>query len=1800
MQASGSDPFPLLVEGSWGPDPPKNLATKLQLYFQSRKKSGGGECEVHQQPGSPSRFLVLFFPEDVRQSVLAKENHELVLPGKGTFKLTVRLPTAPDDGPASKGEIPAKECKTEDVQEPDSSEDLGTKHTPSHRSEDIPREGENVPSLVAFGNLQAKVTDMMLTLLVENISGLSSENFQMEVIRDSEVAVVTFQKPIDTRKFLDDCAKHRSIQQLELLPRLLEGTKSIRVENLPPGVNEYHLQLFFENPLNGGGEVAQVKCFPEESSALIEFRDRKVLDTIMAKKHNFNKMPLSIFPYYPSLGTALYGHEKPLIKLPAPFQESLDLPLWKFFQKKDHLIEEINDEMRHCHCDLAWSQLNGKITIKPAASLVNQRSKIKSWQQDASTVLSAIRSKYQVTSLSMDPVVWEDIKPSLEGDKILIEFDTLTEMLTLAGKSEDVQDIGLKIKGLMQSTIERMRKEKLSLQEKMAISPGRHFLLRHGGTLEKLCSECPEMEISYDAGTQCLHLKGLREDVYKAMCKIQEEVFPMAEKDILFPPEVFTFLQQADCKEFTESVFLAHKILATFELKDPAVLLTSCSSKVLVEAEKQLVGAFDFKRIEVEDKDVLSGNKWKKKIHALQKQHKSFVHITVPGELPSGTSAEVIVAGCVNRVNEVHVLLLDFLENNMKIERLVEIKSSLVMDYIKMEKKLFWSKIRKANVQAVFEHEGKEKGILLSGAKNKVQECMDIVKQVVDSVCVKKFHIDKPGARQFFQDKASYYKSEIRKLYGCAIELQESHGKERDSVAGQKCALQVDVAPGTMLLVQRGDLAQFPVDVVVNASNEELKHLGGLAGALLKAAGPQLQAECDQIVERDGKILPGNVAISRAGKLPCHRVIHAVGPEWKHDEAPRCVYLLKRAVGLSLDLAEKHQYQSIAMPAISSGIFGFPLDRCVATIVWAIKENFQLKKDGHTLKKIYLVDPSEKTIRAFTDAVRNIFRDTLSDTAPLPKTETLSNTASSVKVKAEDPRVPTLVSPGGLKIMLVKGDVQDAETHVIVNSVPKDLMLNSGLLSRAFFMKAGPKLQEELTAAGQGRSISTGTILQTSGCNLHCRHVFHVVCPNWGSNKSASLKIMKNIIKTCLEMTEVLSLQSIAFPAIGTGNLGFPKVVFAKLIISEVFKFSSRNQLKSLQEVQFLLQPKDHVNIQAFSDEFARRNNGNLNDENPEAGDAQGFYGTVSSPDVGVCEMAIGCILFQVASGDITKEAADVIVNSTSHTFDLKAGVSKAILEHAGKDVEMECTRLAQQSRNDYIITEGGALKCKNIIHVVGGNDVKTSVSSVLQECEKRNYSSICLPAIGTGNAQQNPDIVAEAILDAIEEFIQKSPVQSVRKVKVVIFQPHILDVFYASMKKRAESHAPSQPSVMSRIASFLGLSKKSPKTQKPFVLEKKIELTVFEVCGADEECVANTISWVQELIQKEQLSYTSEEEFIRDFDEKAGQKLNELQKRLNVTISVDQSKPSIKVLGLSRDVMQTRDEIEEMIKSIRMAKERETQADCVFQFVEWQYQDSNAFHSFDKITNLQLEDAKKARVQSTVVKINNQDYTVNLNTGTASGPHGHSFTVQRVVKAEVEIPTHWTEMKQQNLLVVNLQAGDSEYNKVASQFKQTCSNFVIEKIERIQNLELWSGYQTKKKAMDAKNGHQNNEMQLFHGTEAQCVPHVNGTGFNRSFAGKNAVYYGKGTYFAVNASYSADDTYSKPDVNGKKYMYCVRVLTGDYTVGNQSLIMPPSRNPKNPTDLYDTVTDNVQRPNLFVVFYDYQAYPEYLITFRR
>lgn len=135
----------------------------------------------------------------------------------------------------------------------------------------------------------------------------------------------------------------------------------------------------------------------------------------------------------------------------------------------------------------------------------------------------------------------------------------------------------------------------------------------------------------------------------------------------------------------------------------------------------------------------------------------------------------------------------------------------------------------------------------------------------------------------------------------------------------------------SMIRLVTGDITERAVDVIVNAANSYLKHGGGVAGAIVRKGGEIIQEESDKI----GFVPVGSSVITTSGRLPCKAVIHTVGPRMgEGDEDTK----LRSAVRSSLTLASDRKYKSISMPAVSSGIFGFPKDRCARILVQEAKK----------------------------------------------------------------------------------------------------------------------------------------------------------------------------------------------------------------------------------------------------------------------------------------------------------------------------------------------------------------------------------------------------------------------------------------------------------------------------------------------------------------------------------------------------------------------------------------------------------------------------------------------------------------------------------------------------------------------------------------------------------------------------------------------------------------------------------------------------------------------------------------------
>jgi O-acetyl-ADP-ribose deacetylase (regulator of RNase III) len=150
-----------------------------------------------------------------------------------------------------------------------------------------------------------------------------------------------------------------------------------------------------------------------------------------------------------------------------------------------------------------------------------------------------------------------------------------------------------------------------------------------------------------------------------------------------------------------------------------------------------------------------------------------------------------------------------------------------------------------------------------------------------------------------------------------------------------------------MVELIQGDITTLKVDAIVNAANPTLLGGGGVDGAIHRAAGPRLRAECAMV----GGCPTGSAKLTEGYGLPARFVIHAVGPIWRGGESGEDE-LLASCYRNVLRLAQEHRINSIAFPSISTGAYGFPIERACGI---ALSEIFRALDEGSRLKQIYCV-----------------------------------------------------------------------------------------------------------------------------------------------------------------------------------------------------------------------------------------------------------------------------------------------------------------------------------------------------------------------------------------------------------------------------------------------------------------------------------------------------------------------------------------------------------------------------------------------------------------------------------------------------------------------------------------------------------------------------------------------------------------------------------------------------------------------------------------------------------------------------
>jgi O-acetyl-ADP-ribose deacetylase (regulator of RNase III) len=174
------------------------------------------------------------------------------------------------------------------------------------------------------------------------------------------------------------------------------------------------------------------------------------------------------------------------------------------------------------------------------------------------------------------------------------------------------------------------------------------------------------------------------------------------------------------------------------------------------------------------------------------------------------------------------------------------------------------------------------------------------------------------------------------------------------------------------LAIIRGDITHQATDAIVNAANSGLMGGGGVDGAIHRAGGPEILEDCKKIVSAHGRLPTGQAVITTAGNMKARHVIHTVGPIWQGGTQGE-PELLASAYRESLKLAAASRLTSVSFPSISTGVYGYPVDKAART---ALKEVVAFLREDTAVKEVVFVLFDSRTYEAYAAALRELMGGT--------------------------------------------------------------------------------------------------------------------------------------------------------------------------------------------------------------------------------------------------------------------------------------------------------------------------------------------------------------------------------------------------------------------------------------------------------------------------------------------------------------------------------------------------------------------------------------------------------------------------------------------------------------------------------------------------------------------------------------------------------------------------------------------------------------------------------------------------------
>ncbi|KAK3091070.1 hypothetical protein FSP39_016923, partial [Pinctada imbricata] len=824
---------------------------------------------------------------------------------------------------------------------------------------------------------------------------------------DQTTALVFFDGPIDIEALKKAC-NSKPYDNQYLMIEAVPVTCCVMVENVANITTYDGLEMYFQYKA-GGGEIIKIKRDAEDQSCIVHFLNPEVVTRVSQAVHVLDGNTLSVRPYYECLGVPA-SDEESKFSVPRSFDFVPENPVkMQFIEKSCTAAMKLNKEMDRVHAKASISSRNGEKKLEVVCSLT---ASVKScytlarrWKHSVQKALRYFFEEIKVDECHPLKDVWNEVEESLkkyqermDTSDAVIHMDKVNVTVCVIGWGETQKDTLETVKSIIFENSEEFNKRKTIIEEVVNLRPIDMKILSHSQQIEDLQNRFQKVTIEVNSENGEVCICGLPIEVYECKSILMETMnrmqcvpvgeFSQHRVDFLKSEAISSYLKEQFAeKDFDGFVEYGHNghVVVYASNECTGVELAHFLKDAVIETPRRLD--------ELSDK-LLQSDQLAKEIERLEEEYNRMVKI-IP--IPEDHCILTLVVASEDQ-GEVLEKIDDFLTINAIVGEFLPLPAAVIHHL---------QKHKTAELQSICDRYSAELvgveytsgGICVTGTEKGVRPAETDIAAVINSITQKHFTLEKPNIINYLKSSnGEICVEKVEQAKKCSVSLyckgDKDFIKEKESIKASSAAqsqsevyAKCDLDGRHCIQAVLCDITEMTVDVVVNSADSGLKLEGGLARILSQKAGQQMQKECsDFMKKKKEKLSNGEVFMSCSGALSCKRVAHAVGPAWQGGDYKEERHL-REAVICSLEYCDKEGYRSIAIPAISTGVFNYPLDKATLVITEAVRDYFSEENTDSGIKEVHLCNIKPNVVEAFVVSMK----------ASLPNVTVLQHENSSWK-----------------------------------------------------------------------------------------------------------------------------------------------------------------------------------------------------------------------------------------------------------------------------------------------------------------------------------------------------------------------------------------------------------------------------------------------------------------------------------------------------------------------------------------------------------------------------------------------------------------------------------------------------------------------------------------------------------------------------------------------------------------------------------------------------------------------------------